>query len=887
MKTTTTLLTISILTLLVGISSAATLEVGAGMPYTTIQDAVNASSAGDTIFVWNGTYNENVHLKSDISIIGESSDVCTVKSVDPEDACFWLGCNKRNVTIQSFTVTGSTGTYISGSKGSGGVHLFEPHNVTVKDMNVTGNHFGIRTYGTGADHVDNITISGNTFSNNTYAVRNYYIWDSVIYNNIFNETGVSTSGSAHNLTFNVTKTPGTNIIGGPYLGGNYWWDYTGEDTPIWDTLGDTEVPHRGDYHPLTNNHSTFGLQTGETSWWNVDWRYRVSVNIAQTNFTNQTDYPVYVNLSGLNVNATSLRAITNGTESPHWSGNITDGIAEDVWISAASLPTGTWVNNTYWIYWGNDAVNTTSNGSATFTFCDDFDTDGVAGWSSESSGDPFAVTTSRNQTPPNASYTGFTSAQGGAYGNHSFTVSESNEYQVSFYSYHRDVGNGFYMRSWIDSTNIISDTWGSDRYFSHNMALSAGSHYIKIGCTLSEVYTNHAYFDDVIIRKDVDGDVFVVLGDVEENNATGSSVYGIVYYYDGSADIGVDGAIVRIYNSTWSASTYTVNDPVWGKGFYCFSRLPNDVYQITVTCDRFLDSPQNVVNTTNETTRKDLLIQRDSGQFYSRHYVTFKLLTFFGETFSDVTTDVHRNGNVVDSGTTGSDGKVVFAMYEDEYYTVTFTDATQGINESLSLYPRDNEYYIYITSFSWTPPENQTIRDTIDWWWESERINVTYGWINFTYTDSANETTSIQYWINDSDDVNLYSFNTTYPATWSVNQIVPTNNTTYIVHFSADHPRFESLVGSVRHTISFHGLRISFGWDEQWMYDVVAVCAIIFIGLLFCAKSAHIGAVICVLSAWMFMWMGWLSDSTVNYGIMMLATIVAVGFAMRKGEVVK
>ena len=35
------------------------------------------------------------------------------------------------------------------------------------------------------------------------------------------------------------------------------------------------------------------------------------------------------------------------------------------------------------------------------------------------------------------------------------------------------------------------------------------------------------------------------------------------------------------------------------------------------------------------------------------------------------------------------------------------------------------------------------------------------------------------------------------------------------------------------------------------------------------------------------MWMGWLSGSTVNYGMMVLATIVAVGFAMRKGEVLK
>ena len=40
--------------------SAATLEVGAGYPYTTIQVAVNAAVAGDTVLVYPGTYNESV-----------------------------------------------------------------------------------------------------------------------------------------------------------------------------------------------------------------------------------------------------------------------------------------------------------------------------------------------------------------------------------------------------------------------------------------------------------------------------------------------------------------------------------------------------------------------------------------------------------------------------------------------------------------------------------------------------------------------------------------------------------------------------------------------------------------------------------------------------------
>ena len=273
------------------------------------------------------------------------------------------------------------------------------------------------------------------------------------------------------------------------------------------------------------------------------------------------------------------------------------------------------------------------------------------------------------------------------------------------------------------------------------------------------------------------------------------------------------------------------------------------------------------------------------------HYVKFKVLSVFGGVYQNIHTDVSYTAasgeNASMNGTTGSDGAVTFLMTPSIQYTLTFINATQGISETLTIYPKDTEYYIYIDSFSWTPPENQTIRDTVDWGWTSERINTTHGWINFTYTDTSNETTHIDYWINASNDTNLYSFNTTYPTSWTVNQTVEADNKTYIVHFSADHPRFGSLVGSVRHTITFMGMRFGFGWDEQWMYDTVAICAIIFIGLLFSATSVNVGAVVCALSGWMFMWIGWLSGSTANYGMMVLATIIAVGFAMRKGETMK
>ena len=87
-------------------SKGDTLYVGGSGPgnYTRIQDAIDAASTGDTVFVFSGVYYENVVISKVISLIGEDRGTTIIDGRGTNSLETVLIENCNGVMVSGFTI---------------------------------------------------------------------------------------------------------------------------------------------------------------------------------------------------------------------------------------------------------------------------------------------------------------------------------------------------------------------------------------------------------------------------------------------------------------------------------------------------------------------------------------------------------------------------------------------------------------------------------------------------------------------------------------------------------------------------------------------------------------------------------------------------------------
>ncbi len=262
--------------------------------YTSIQDAIDNASNGDTVFVFSNTtpYYENVVVDETINLIGEDRQTTFIDGGG-------FG-NVVDITVDLVNISGFTIQNSGGDSFNGGIRIGSNDN-TISDNNISSNNMD----GIWLDFSSDNIISDNHINlNGDDAIVLYDSSHNIISNNIIsfnddcgiiiyhpsvgniisgntirsnNEDGIYINASnnyiyhnnfIHNLQ-NANDEGSNKWDNGYPSGGNYWSDYIGvdnfhgpnQDKPGSDGIGDTpyEIPceHGTDYYPFIEQYGWF------------------------------------------------------------------------------------------------------------------------------------------------------------------------------------------------------------------------------------------------------------------------------------------------------------------------------------------------------------------------------------------------------------------------------------------------------------------------------------------------------------------------------------------------------------------------------------------------------------------------------------------------------
>jgi len=211
--------------------------------FPTIQAAINNASDGDTVFVYNGTYFENVVVNKTIMLVGEDKGTTIIDGDGntfaihvASDNVFMSGFTIRNSgsdTVQVFNVDNCNLTGNTMTDGSVGMYLVNAKGSYIGNNTVSNNNIGIRFESCDRNTLENNNVTINqdagvyvTYSSNIVASSNFLVENvnQGLYldhssENIVRENLVADNGEGIRLYYSSANTIVDNNVTGNSEGG--------------------------------------------------------------------------------------------------------------------------------------------------------------------------------------------------------------------------------------------------------------------------------------------------------------------------------------------------------------------------------------------------------------------------------------------------------------------------------------------------------------------------------------------------------------------------------------------------------------------------------------------------------------------------------------------
>jgi nitrous oxidase accessory protein len=240
--------------------------------YVSIQDAIDNASEGDTIYVKEGTYHENLVINKSLSLIGEDVDTTIIDGNPPEGYRIPLKIQCDNVSVSGFKLL----------YGYAGITVGEVKHCNISGNRIAGNQHGILLVGTSystitENYFEQIRLSSAiqlSYSNYNLVAGNYIdnctegiqIWQYSTNNTVTENTITNCDDVAIRLQYADNNTIARNDVSN-----------SGTGTTIYVANNNTITKNN-----YINN--TEQLPSGEWEWYAKTFGYNGSQNIINQNY---------------------------------------------------------------------------------------------------------------------------------------------------------------------------------------------------------------------------------------------------------------------------------------------------------------------------------------------------------------------------------------------------------------------------------------------------------------------------------------------------------------------------------------------------------------------------------------------------------------------------